>query len=271
VKAIVVTSDWHVASTMGLCPEAGIQVEDSTHIPPNIFQETLYKFWMHFWTEFVPAQIAGAERVVHVINGDMIEGVHHRQVGIATNNLAWQEAAAIGMYESIPLKADETFMVAGSEAHSGPGSQSDQRIGAAIKATPSEIGSFHWQLWLDVDGAVIQFAHHIGVTSSAAYETSAPMREMVAGLVEAAQWGNRVPTVFVRSHRHRFTLVPLATEHGRISTVITPGWQLRTPYVERIDRMRMPQIGGVVLKVESGECQIQEKIYRLPSPQPIAV
>jgi hypothetical protein len=118
---------------------------------------------------------------------------------------------------------------------------------------------------------IFQFAHHIGVTSSAAYESSAPMREMVAGLVEAAQWDRNLPDVFVRSHRHRFIPISIPSKRGRIHSVITPGWQLRTPFTERIDRMRMPHIGGVVFLVENNRCMIEEKIYPLPEPKMIKI
>ena len=94
---------------------------------------------------------------------------------------------------------------------------------------------------------------------------------MVTGLVEAAQWGSKLPTVFVRSHRHRFIEIPLVHERGRIRIVVTPGWQLKTPYVERRDRMRMPHVGGVVFIVEEGTCLVKEKLYKMPKPQSIKV
>lgn len=274
MKAIVCISDTHIGSTMGLCPMTGLSLPDGGRYMPNKFQIGLWSLWLSFWTEFVPATVKGCGDITLVINGDLIEGLHHRQVGIATNNLTFQEKAAIEIFSKLPtkVKIKRTFIVRGSEAHSAPGAESEERISQSINAEKNELDEYSsWQLWLNVDGVVFQFAHHIGVTSSAAYESSAPMREMIAGMVDAAQWNREIPRVFVRSHRHRFIEVPLPTETGRIASVITPSWQLRTPHVERIDRMRMPHIGGVVFLVENNECKIKEKLYRLPGPQPIVI
>jgi hypothetical protein len=117
-----------------------------------------------------------------------------------------------------------------------------------------------------------QFAHHIGTTSSAAYETSAPMRELVAGLVEAAQWGHPLADMYVRSHRHRYVPVsiPAAKKRQRYSLVITiSAWQqLRTPHVERIDRMRTTaHIGGIVLKWRMESVRLSRSCYEMPEPR----
>jgi hypothetical protein len=276
MKSIVVISDGHIGSTVGLCPKEGVEVVDKGRYMPNKYQLTLLKYWRHFWREFVPENTRGSSEVFLELNGDMIDGVHHKTVNIISSSWEVQESAAVDMIleikEICPVKFKQTFVVKGTEAHVEAAGQSEERIAKAIGATPNELGEYaSYQWWLDVDGLIFQFAHHIGVTSSAAYESSAPMREMVSGLVEAAQWGRQIPDVFVRSHRHRFIEVPIPSVNGRIRSIITPGWQLRTPFTERIDRMRMPHIGGVVFRVEDGRCDVREKIYPLPDPKPLKI
>jgi len=275
LKAIITVSDLHVGSTAGLCPSA-VEVKDSGTYQPNKYQRSLYKFWRHFWRVYVPEATAGAEKRILVFNGDILDGIHHQTVNILSNSWAVQERAAIQLLRELPdlcpVKIDEIYVVKGTEVHVGPDGESEERIAQAIGATPNELGEYAaYQWWLDVDGVQFQFAHHIGVTSSAAYESSAPMREMVAGLVEASQWKQPMPDVIVRSHRHRFIPVSIPSSRGRIHSIITPAWQLRTPHVERIDRMRMPHIGGVVFQVEGGRCQVLEKLYPLPGPKPTRI
>jgi hypothetical protein len=274
-KAIITISDLHVGSTMGLCTDQTI-VTDGGSYSPNKFQVTSRKYWIDFWTTFVPEVTRGIKKIILEINGDVLDGVHHNSVNILSNSWAVQENAAIQVLQEIhdlcPKKINEIYFVKGTEVHAGPNGESEERIAKAIGAVPNDTGEYaSYQWWLTADDVPFQFAHHIGVTSSAAYESSAPMREMVAALVEASQWGASVPRVIVRSHRHRFIEVPIPSIHGRIRCVITPGWQLRTPFVERIDRMRMPHIGGVVFRVEGEQCQVIEKIYPLPGPQPTAI
>jgi len=271
MKAIIAVSDMHVGSTSGLIGERVIVVEQGEY-KPNKYQKTLRKYWKHFWTEYVPEITANAEKRIVVFNGDVVDGVHHKSVNIISNSLQVQERAAIEIIDEIDticqVKIDEKYLVKGTEAHTGAYGECEERIGAATGCQVNEVGehgSYQW--WLDVDGMIFQFAHHIGTTSSAAYETSAPMRELVASLVEAAQWKQPLPDIVVRSHRHRFVEVPLPSLEGRIRCVITPAWQLRTPFTERIDRMRMPHIGGVIFLVEKGTVQVREKIYPLPGPK----
>lgn len=258
---------------MGICPPK-ITVKDGGTYEPNEYQRTLQKFWKHFWGVFVPGEIAGAEKVVLVINGDVLDGVHHDTVNILTNSWAVQEQAAArqirSIYDLCPVKIDETLMVKGTEAHVGPDGESEDRIAERLRII-KEGEQLDYQLWINVDNVLFQFAHHIGTTSSAAYESSGPMRELVAAMVEAAQWGAKVPRVVVRSHRHRFIEVPIPSQYGRIRCVITPGWQCRTPFVERIDRMRMPHIGGVIFLVEGDRCQVIEKIYPMPKPKTLQI
>ena len=206
-----------------------------------------------------------------VANGDIIDGNHHQAVDLVPNVMT-QERAAVEILRPIADKY-HMYMVRGTEAHGGKADQNTESIARQLGCVLDTAGNNSvWQLWLDVDGVVIQFAHHIGTTSSAAYETSALMRELVAGMVEASQWDQRLPDVFVRSHRHRYNTVSVPHSGDRdIQLTVTPAWQLRTPHVERIDRMRLPHIGGVAIIVEDGKCQILKKLYEMPKPEMIQI
>lgn len=269
MKAIVVISDTHIGGFEGLCPASGILLDSGNRFMPSKFQSYVWECWEHFWECWVPAQTKGAKDIVVVHNGDVVDGNHHEAVNII-GNVFTQERAAEEMLKPIAKKYP-MYIVRGTEAHGGKSEQSTERIAKALDCQKDkDTGNYAWwQVWLDLDGRTFQFAHHIGTTSSAAYESSAPMRELVLGMVESAQWEQCLPDVFVRSHRHRFLPISIPSIHGRIQVVVTPGWQLRTPHVERVDRMRLPHIGGVIFRVEDGRCEVIEKIYPMPKPEPI--
>lgn len=237
---------------------------------PSAMQTEVYRAWTSFFSEtFARKRIS--KRLL-IVNGDMVDGAHHNTVALATNNIQAQEQGAVDILRPVAAKYDKVFVTRGTEAHVQSGAQSDERIARGINAEPDESGNFaRWQLWLETGGVLLNVAHHISTTSSAAYESSAVMREMVAGLVEAGQWGQRMPDVFVRSHRHRFIEVGIPSDRGKIRAFITPAWQLRTPFVERIDRMRMPHIGGVNITIEDGSCHIKERIYPFQPTKTIKV
>lgn len=273
-QAIVCVSDLHIGSYFGLCPPQGILLDGGGGYTPNKFQVGLWGLWRHFWGQWLPWAIRGYEIAGVVINGDVLEGLHHQRTGVVSTTWVSMENAAVKILQPIRELTSKFFIVRGTEAHAAPMAEAEEKIADRLKAFPSEAGDkSHWQLPLHAGHTEFHFAHHIGVTSSAAYETSAPMRELITGLIEAAQWERPLAHIFTRSHRHRFVAVPLpGTVNGKYRRrwlVVTPGWQLRTPHVERIDRMRMPHIGGVVYCVEDGECEIREKLYRLPEPKTI--
>lgn len=273
MEAGVVISDLHIASYAGLCPPSGIRLDGGGSYLPNKFQVEVYQFWRHFWEKFVPAHAPRGRKLKFiVVNGDALEGIHHSRTAIVATTWEDMVKAATEILRPLTKMTKHLFIVRGTEAHSAPMAEAEENLGEKLNAIKNEVGDWsHWQLWLEAEKVPFQFAHHIGVTSSAAYETSAPMRELIAGLVEAAQWGRPMPKIIVRSHRHRYTRVPLPTADGDIELVVTPGWQLRTVHVEKIDRMRMPHIGGVVFQMENGECEIKRKVYSLPDPKMIHI
>jgi len=246
-------------------------LDDGGIYVPSKAQMELSRVWGKFFE--IGKSFKKISKRVLVINGDMVDGAHHFTVALATNNIQSQEAAAIQILSQVTKDYDRVYVTRGTEAHVQPSAQSDERIARAIGAEPEPNTGNRaaWQWWLDVDGIVFNVAHHIGTTSSAAYESSAVMREMVAALVEAGQWQQRVPDVFVRSHRHRFIELGIPSVSGKIRAIVTPAWQLRTPFVERIDRMRMPHIGGINVLIEDGECQIKEKIYPFAPTEMVTV
>jgi hypothetical protein len=265
-KAIVAVSDLHVGSFSGLMHDEML-LDSGNKLKPSPLQEMLLTFWNHFWGEFVPKVTKGCKDILVVLNGDVIDGFHHNAVDLIPN-VKDQRLAARKILQPIRNKYSMA-MIRGTEAHGGVSEQDTEQLGIDLDCvTDQSTGNKYWyQFWVDCNGVLFQFAHHIGTTSSAAYETSAPMRELVAGLVESAQWGQRLPDVFVRSHRHRYIPVSIPAQGDRdISLYITPAWQLRTPYVERIDRMRLPHIGGVIFICEDGKWTTIKKLYELPKP-----
>ena len=267
-KSLVVVADLHVGSSTGLCPRSGMALDDGGYYKPSKMQEYLNDCWEHFFGVYVPLVTMGADKRILVINGDAVDGFHHNTVALATNNIMSQERASASLIKDVAVNFDETYFVRGTEAHVQQSAQSDERIAKEVGAIPDSNGDHaRWQLWLDLNGVLFNIAHHLGTTSSAAYESSAPMREMVAGLVESGQWNKQMPDFFIRSHRHRYIEISIPSDNDKqITIMVTPAWQLRTPFVEKIDRMRMPHIGGIVINIEDNcECRAHHKVYKLPT------
>lgn len=251
VRHVVVLSDTHFGSAVGLCPPE-FALDDGGLYRFSEFQDVLWLWWQEFWS-WVPQATRG-EPYALVHNGDVIEGTPKGSVQVFSSNLADQERCAVAVLGPVVKQAERFFLVRGTEAHGQKSAQAEERIAASLGAEGH--GSLHsrWEVSIRLArGGVLHATHHIGVTSSTAYETSALSRELASGFVEAGQWQEEIPDLMVRSHRHRFSLVAIPTARGVAQLCVTPGWQLKTAYVYRLGHsVRLPQIGGIVVSAEAG-------------------
>jgi hypothetical protein len=258
---IIVISDIHAGSSVGLSPPE-TSLDDGGLYRFSEFQKYLYGWWREFWDEWVPA-VTGKEPYAVVVNGDAIEGVPHGTTTVFSSNLEDQKRAAELLLRPIHEKAGKFYMVRGTQAHGGKASVAEEELAHTLNAC--RVGNSKTysvpDLWIQSGRCLIHFAHHVGVTSSSAYETSAVCRELCAAFTEAGQWREQSPDMIVRSHRHRFCAVTIPTKDGEAKAVITPGWQLKTPFVYQKDSMRFPQIGGICISNFDNQLVLREKIW----------
>ena len=265
IRNIVVISDTHFGSAVAL--NNGCQLDDGGWYHPSVIQKKLWALWENFW-DWTYDHIK-KEPFVLVHNGDIIDGVHHRITNPVSHNLTTQSRIAIQELEPHIARSERYYQIRGTEAHVGQAAQEEESIAAALGAVQDkETGCYsRWEMWMKFCGKLIHFAHHIGTTRSAAYESSAPMREIVAAFVESGQWGMKPPDFIIRSHAHRYIKV----EPPNCCIVVTPGWQLKTPLTHKIDRMRGPMFGGLLIRDGADGVYTKERIYTLKATEAVTV
>ena len=237
---------------MGLCPPEGAKMDGGGLYLPSPLQLKVWSWWEEFWNVFVPEATKGEPYAV-VHNADAVDGVHHGSTTQFSHNLHDQGACAYTVLNPLIAKCDGRYYhVRGTEAHVGQSAVEEEILAERLGAIPDEIGQHsRWELWLNLRGHLVHFLHHIGTTSSSAHEASAVNAELSAEFVEAARWGDKPPSVIVRSHRHRAIEVRLPITDGFATATVTPAWQLKTPFAFKIagSRLAPPQIGGLVIRV----------------------
>lgn len=266
VRNLVVVSDTHVGSTLALCKRH--KLDDGGFFDPSELQQKVWALWEDFW-DFVYKQI-GNEPFVLVHNGDILDGQNKgRTTALTTFNLTVQSRLAVEILGPHAKKAKRYFQIRGTEAHAGISAQEEEAVACALGAEQDEQGNYsRWELWMKFGVELIHFAHHISSTVSTAYESSAPMREMVSAFVEAGQHKLRAPSFIVRSHRHRF--IQISAPGGKIVT--TPAWQLKTPFTHRIDRTRAPQLGGLLIRLDANDkAQVAERLYFVKETKAVTI
>ena len=255
----MLVSDTHIGCRLGLCPEKGVPLDEGFYHPSRA-QKIVWKWWEEFW-RWVEHTTNGEPYSV-VFNGDALDGVHHSSVTQWSHNMEDQRRAAQMVLGPIAKKAARYYHIRGTEAHVGKSGQDEEALGKALGAIPNEDGQHaRWDLWLRSGPYLGHYTHHIAGVHSPMSEATGIHAELVQAFVEAGRWGDEPPDYVARSHRHRQYEVRFATQKGYALGVISPAWQLKTPFTHKITgaRMTQPQFGGVILV--AGDDQLYTKSF----------
>jgi hypothetical protein len=271
IRNAIVISDLHCGCQLGLCPPE-VKFDSGGGYTQTALQQKLWNWWMEFWEDWVPAVTKGEPYVI-IVNGDAIDGVHHRSVTQISHNINDQIKIA---YDTLKPRIDYHMCkgylhVRGTEAHVGSSGQYEEMLAQRLGAIPDSVGNYaRWEIWLQMSKALVHVTHHIGSTSSAAYESTAPYKELVEAYNEAGRWNDKPPDCVVRSHRHRQMEIRIPTENGYGITCVTPAWQLKTPFTYKLGlgRTSTPQIGGYLVRCGAEEhIYTRFKVWRIERPE----
>lgn len=269
---LVVVSDLHCGCKMGLCPAKGAKLDSGGRYMPSRLQRVVWGWWREFWNEWVP-QVCRDEPFDVCVNGDSLEGVHHGATTQISHDLEDQSKVAYEVLKPIREKAEKFYMIRGTEAHVGPSGVEEERLARTLNACPDEEGHYaRYELWKRVgneQGPLCHIMHHIGTSGRAAYESSGPQAELVAEYTEAAQLGKAPPDFVIRSHRHRFIKIINPSRRHEAASIVTPAWQLKTPFVFKVagGRISQPQIGGIVIRQGDEEFYSRHFVKGLERPK----
>ena len=265
IKRIVALSDLHIGSTKGLLIPGFKTLEDN-EIKLNAMQEWLWLCWVKA-NLFIDEQV-GDEPFALVVNGDVIEGIHHGTKEIWSPEITDQRNAAVEILTDLTTKAAASFIVRGTECHvqnseSGIGSQ----LGC-IRDEQTGLYAFD-RLVLELNGIRHVFRHHIGTSVRRGLAGTQLSANLAEEQVEAANNGEKIPRVVVCSHRHKFGLYQ--DTNGLL--VVTPPFQGLTRFGHKVVSQARTNPGIVILDYTNkayGELPaVIEKTFKTPEAQAI--
>lgn len=214
-------------------------------------QAVVWEKWLEFWNVWVPKVTRGEPYAV-LLNGDIVDGRHHNATHQVSQDKADQEEIAVAVLSPVVEKCEgRIYYVSGTPVHAGEAGEDEERIAARIGCVKDSNGKHsRYEAYLKVGNCLVHASHHIGVTGSMAYETTALTKEFNEFCSESARWGRQIPDVVVRSHRHRHAEVRIPTKNGYGTIFVTSAWQLKTPFLFRIPggRVTTPMIGGSIIR-----------------------
>lgn len=257
IRRVVCLSDLHVGSTRAILPPGFITIEGHG-VRLSAPQEWLWEAW-EATGEWIARKVR-AEPFALVVNGDLIEGIHHRSTQVWSPDSSDHVAAAIRLLEPMAEAAARIYIVRGTEAHSG--SAAEIVIGTALGAQVVHGQHAADCLDLAVHGCHCRFVHHIGTSSRLGLYATQLGVMLAEAQAQAARFGQEVPRVYVAGHRHTYG----AYRDDRGLCITLPAWQVLTRYGWKVAPASVVGAGAVILdwsNAERGELpEVHSFIYR---------
>jgi len=246
---LLVISDLHVGSTLGLLPPEGATLDDGGKYLPNAAQTWLWLRYTEYGEE-VRRRIKRGDRVIGVVNGDAVDCNSRTTQLWSSNDVDIVRAATAVLKPLRDLCRDGFFIVRGTELHTRPSGQLEEAVAQALDATrwpaTSDVRSLFY-LPLVLGDYRFDLAHHGRTGRQVWTRMNAAGGAAVELTLEYLARGAVPPQVAIRSHTHLYSD---SGQNYPVRMITTPGWQLQTAYGHRIAPGRLPDIGGLICTVD---------------------
>jgi len=269
---VLLASDTHCGSTIGLCPPEGVRTDDGQEIRPSKVQEWLWECWTDVHQRYdAIARDAKAEKWV-ILNGDLVDGDHHGTAQIMSRHPDAQAYIARETFAvTRALKPKRLFVVRGTEVHTGTSGSAEESLAHYLGAErdPETRLWSRWHLRLRVHGKLFDVQHH-GKGLGRLPHTKQNGANSLAWRVfqTCAERNLEPPALVVRSHLHQF-----ADSYGanrRTRGLFLPSFQLKTAYVHRVAADEIADVGAVVALVyPDGRMEITPILFQPAQPQEV--
>lgn len=249
-RRILVLSDTHCGSTVGLMPPEFETCEEVT-VKQNAFQKRMWLAWMGMVEK---AKASGPFDLV--LNGDLIEGIHHRTTEVFSADPADHVLCAQHVLQPLAEHAETVYVVRGTAAHTGPSTEHGLAVKLGAVSNTKARPAFD-RLELTRNGCPCVFSHHMPTTARPWTEATGLGVNAAAHQLEAARAGEAIPRVVVSGHRHRFGL---HMDSFSVSVAL-PAWQGLTRFGHKVVPQARTYVGMVWLdwtSKKAGELPVVE-------------
>lgn len=267
---IAVVNDLHAGGTTALCQDV-VRFDDGGTYHASKPQRWLFGNYRDYWGQIAARRDALDAELYVVINGDLVDGDHHKTTQIISANpnsqaLVWTECAAI----FLALKPDHIAIIRGTGAHAGVAACSEERIADGLRRdkrpiiSDSESGSASWWHWRpEIQGVRLDFTHHGRMGRLPRTRGSNLILYAWDILDEHASNGHQPPHLCFRAHNHKRGDSGTACP---VRVVATGAWQAGTEYVKKVAADSLADIGGAYVVIDNGEYDVRQVTYQPDRP-----
>lgn len=194
-RRVVVISDLHCGHVVGLT-----HPDFNPKYQPGTLNYELSKVRAEYW-KFFSESIAELRPIdILIVNGDCIEGKGPKSGGteLIESDRNAQVNMAVACIEE--CEANSVYMAYGTPYHVGESEDFEDTIAQTVKAV--KIGDHDY---LDVNGVVLDYRHHIGYSSSPQGRFTASARARIWNVLWSLHGQYPLADIIIRSHVHYFT------------------------------------------------------------------
>ena len=267
IRMLVALSDIHAGGTTSLLPP-GFVLTEGNPIRQNAIQEWLWQCWedSQRWL----AQVAGDSPYGLILNGDIVEGVHHGTKQIIANELRDHIQCAHAILDPVVEKASKVFMVKGTESHTG-NCEIDIARHVGAEVNPETGLPIFDRLTIDIAGVRLVARHHIPTAVRSYLEASQFSIQLGVEQQEAIRNNEKPPRILLCAHRHRYG----EFKDGFGLCIVSPPWQALTRYGHKVVPQARTKPGMFILDwrgIPDGELPVvHHRLYDAPQPKAISL
>ena len=275
---VVCLGDTHCGSTVGLCPPEGRELDDGGMYEPNKAQRWLWNNWEEAWAKIKSVKRKNRRAKLHLIlNGDLIDGDHHRTAQIASPLEGIHIQCALeSLRVPLALKPKSIHVIRGTPAHVGRSGGTEEGIARALSAQGWKVigdpdTGMKSSYWRSIKfGNVVMDVKHHGRMGRRAHTKGPYIRWFAQDIFFNYMMDHEdPPDIAIRSHYHQFG------DSGRIHKIKTrvvalPAWQLATEYVHRVAES-LADIGLVWFEIDDDDYDMRTILYKPDRPTTVEV
>lgn len=243
-RYVVTVSDLHVGSTVAIAPPDALATQDGQRLRLTLLQEWLWHAWRTVWRRV--NAITGGDYAL-VVNGDVIDGVHHRTMQLWTRDTGLQLRAAIDLLQPHAARAKAIYVVEGTECHDAETPSPLAEALGAVSAESDRVAG-HRRLRLTVRGQRADWIHHVAPTSREYLKPNAVWVAASNHQLACAKYGEPVPVAVTYSHRHGY----VQARDTALVACATPPWQTRSRYGYRVAPSGPEEVGVLIHRFDGG-------------------
>ena len=266
LRLLAIVSDIHSGSTVALMPPT-LELGGGNTVVASELQRWFWDCWQDATDWMV--KLADTDPFGLVLNGDLIEGNHHRTTEIISPSISDHVECAAKVLEPLTKRAAKVYVTEGTECHVG---DTEAALGERLLAEkcPESGRRVFKRLTMDICGVRLVARHHVTTTSRPWLESNGLGMELGSEQLNAVRNGETMPKILCVAHRH----VGGHIQTGDGLCIATPAWQGLTRHGNKVVPASRCKPGIYVLDwrgVPDGHLPIvHRRIYEAPHAKAVA-